>query len=123
MKPFIESNQLVMLGVIQEQHADRCLLFQQWKGLNFPVVQDAINANGIKEVPVYIAIDEYGIVRGRPRKPKGFADDFTQKTFSAPEEPATVVDSRIASSDFWQAQANQSASVENLVGLADSLIV
>ena len=71
-----------MLGIIQEQHADRCLLFQQWKGLDFPVVQDPFNANGINAVPVYVAIDEHGIVRGRPRKPDGFAADFIEQSFS-----------------------------------------
>ncbi len=123
MKPFIDSNQLVMLGLIQEQHADRCLLFQQWKGLDFPVVQDAINANGIKEVPVYIAIDEHGIVRSRPRRPKGFASEFIEKTFVASAESADIADSRTINPEYWQAKVDQTASVKNLLGLADSLVV
>lgn len=122
MKPFIENNNVVVLGVIQEQHADRCLLFQQWQGLEFPIAQDQFNANGIKEVPVYVAIDEFGIVRGHPRKPTGFADEFIHAEFEQPEEPAKTADLNAISPEHWRMRLKQVQSTENLVGLADSLL-
>ena len=123
MKPFIESGDLVMLGVIQEQHSERCRLFQQWQGLDFPVVQDLLNTNGIAVVPVYVAIDEYGIVRDLPRSPKTFANDFITKTFAPTEETAPVVESGTATAAWWQKRVDRSGSIRDLVGLADCLIL
>ena len=58
------------------------------------------NANGIKEVPVYVAIDEYGVVRGLPRQPVGFAADFIEQDFAEPESPADIVDSHSVSTEY-----------------------
>lgn len=58
----------MVLGVIQEQHAERCGLFVQWKQLSFPIVQDAFTEIGIAVVPVAVLIDEHGQVQvTRPR--------------------------------------------------------
>lgn len=123
MKPFIDRNELVVLGVIQEQHANRCRLFQQWKQLEFPVVHDQLNTNAITEVPVYIAIDAHGIVRGRPRRPAGFDEEFLSKTFPAPDSIPETVDLQEASVEFRRAQLSQPPSAASLTRLADSLIL
>jgi hypothetical protein len=66
-----------MLGIIQEQHPDRCALFMQWKQMDWPILVDSLNLYGIDVVPVTYAIDEHGIVRYiNPTR-----DDF--KTFVA----------------------------------------
>ena len=109
--------------VIQEQHAERCRLFQQWQGLDFPVVQDLLNTNGIDVVPVYVAIDENGIVRSLPRSPKSFANDFINMTFEPPDHSVPVIESETASTVWWQKRVEQSGSIENLLGWADSLIM
>jgi hypothetical protein len=122
MKPHIESGQLVMLGVIQEQHADRCRLFKQWKRLDFPIVQDQLNTNGIAVVPVYVAIDEHGIVRATPRSSRNFAAEFIDVDFPPPQEPASVLDAKTASVEYWIGDDSQQPSMSKLLGLADALI-
>ena len=52
-----------LVGIIQEQHPDRCRLFMQWKGMDWPVLVDSLNLAGLEVVPVAYAIDEQGIVR------------------------------------------------------------
>lgn len=54
--------QLILLGVIQEQHAERCRLFAQWKRFEWPIVHDPINLLGAQAVPIFVALDEAGIV-------------------------------------------------------------
>lgn len=80
---YVDDGSLVVLGVIQEQHAERCRLYAQWKNLNFPIAQDQLTANGLAVVPVVIFIDEHGIVRNnRPRVKQ--LEDFVKETFPAP---------------------------------------
>jgi hypothetical protein len=57
-----ERGDLVLLGVIQEQHANRCRLFAQWQEFDWPIVQDPFNKLGLRAVPIPVAIDEAGIV-------------------------------------------------------------
>ncbi len=52
-----------MLGIIQEQHPDRCRLFMQWKQMDWPVLVDSLNLLGVEVVPLTVLIDEQGIVR------------------------------------------------------------
>ena len=52
-----------MMGVIQEQHPDRCRLFMQWKQMGWPVAVDALNRLGFDAVPITFLIDEHGVVR------------------------------------------------------------
>ena len=57
------ADRLQLVGVVQEQHPDRCRLFMQWKRMDWPVLVDSLNLAGIEVVPVAYAIDEQGIVR------------------------------------------------------------
>lgn len=115
-----------MLGVIQEQHAERCRLFQQWKGLDFPVVQDMLNTNGIAVVPVYVAIDEHGIVRGLPRRADNFIDEFLKREFPAPKEVVSPIDIGAVLPSHWEEAAtsatSESARIHARLQLADCLI-
>ncbi len=58
-----------MLGIIQEQHSDRCRLFMQWKQMDWPVMVDSLNLLGVEVVPITLAIDEAGVIRGKLRDP------------------------------------------------------
>jgi hypothetical protein len=74
-----------MVGIVEEQHPDRARLFMQWKHMNWPVLVDSLNLLGVSVVPVTLAIDEHGIVRGvNPRK-ETIEQDFVARTF----EPLT----------------------------------
>lgn len=57
-----QSGDLVVLGVIQEQHADRCRLFSQWQGFDWTILHDPINLLAARAVPMFVAIDEAGVV-------------------------------------------------------------
>jgi hypothetical protein len=79
---WVKEGRLVLLGVTQEQHPDRCRLLAQWKGLSWPILHDPINVLGPSAVPLLVAIDEYGIVRDtRPRLDR-FEADFLSKAFA-----------------------------------------
>lgn len=54
---------IVQIGLIQEQHPDRCKLFMQWKQMDWPIMVDSLNLLGVKVVPITLFIDEYGIIR------------------------------------------------------------
>jgi tetratricopeptide (TPR) repeat protein len=81
-KDWVQEGKLVVLGVAQEQHADRCRLFAQWHQLKWPILYDPINLMGVRGVPIEIAIDEYGIVRNLKPDMKTFEEEFLNKTYS-----------------------------------------
>ena len=126
-QPLIESGRLVMLGVIQEQHAERCRLFQQWKQMQFPIVQDVINSNGIAVVPVYVGIDEHGYIRKIPRDPRQLQQEFVDVDYSgAKPDPAPAfsqVPVELATVAGWRSRVESHDSAANQLGLADALVV
>ena len=81
------------MGIIQEQHPDRCRLFMQWKRMDWPVLVDALNLYGVSAVPIAYAIDEAGIVRAVNPKPAEL-DAFLERPAPAPpaRPPATRLD-------------------------------
>jgi hypothetical protein len=52
---WVKDGKLVLLGVIQEQHADRCRLLAQWKGFRWPILHDPINVLEATGVPILTA--------------------------------------------------------------------
>jgi hypothetical protein len=89
----VKQGRLVLLGVTQEQHADRCRLFAQWKRFDWPILHDPINLLEAPAVPIVVAIDEHGIVRATSPRPETFAAEFLDKTFpdDAPPGPPRSV--------------------------------
>jgi len=63
VKDLVESGRLNMVGIIQEQHPDRCRLFMQWKQMGWPILVDSLNLLEVAAVPITVAIDEFGVVR------------------------------------------------------------
>ena len=91
-QPFIDNGELAVIGIIQEQHPERCRLYAQWKKLNWPIVYDQQNVLGIDVVPVPLLIDEHGVVRNTRPRPKELAG-FIGKKFAKPDglkQPAVV---------------------------------
>ena len=62
-KELQEAGKLQMLGIIQEQHPDRCRLFMQWMQMDWPILVDSLDLLQIGVVPMTVTIDEHGIVR------------------------------------------------------------
>lgn len=88
-KKWRDDGRLVLLGVTQEQHPDRCRLFAQWNRIDWPIVWDPINTLESAAVPLVVAIDEHGIVRALRPAVESFEQDFLAKTFAddAPTAP------------------------------------
>ena len=86
-RAWVKQGRLVLLGVTQEQHADRCRLFAQWKGFDWPILYDPINLLESPLVPIVVAIDEHGIVRAVRPRPETFAAEFLDKTFADDAPP------------------------------------
>ena len=81
-----------LVGLIQEQHADRCALFLQWKQMDFPVLVDTLNRTQVAAVPLLWALDEYGIVRAVRPDFEWFANEFLDSEYSEPESEAPLPD-------------------------------
>ena len=77
----------MLLGITQEQHADRCRLFAQWKRFDWPILHDPINLMEAPAVPIVVAIDEHGIVRSIRPRPETFAAEFLDKPFADDAPP------------------------------------
>jgi tetratricopeptide (TPR) repeat protein len=86
-RAWVKQGRLAVLGVTQEQHADRCRLFAQWKRFDWPILHDPINLLEAPAVPIVVAIDEHGIVRATRPRPETLAAEFLDKTF-ADDAPA-----------------------------------
>ncbi|MCH7729780.1 MAG: hypothetical protein IH991_25420 [Planctomycetes bacterium] len=80
-REWVKEGRLVVLGVTQEQHPDRCRLFAQWKKFDWPILHDPINIFQSQAVPIVVAIDEHGIVRSVRPRPQSFEREFLNMTF------------------------------------------
>ncbi len=78
-----KQGRLQMVGIIQEQHPDRCRLFMQWKQMNWPIMIDSLNIYANPVVPLTYAIDEHGIVRMVNPKPEKI-EEFLGRSYERP---------------------------------------
>lgn len=81
-KPFVDTEKLVVVGIAQEQHAGRVRLFAQWQNVEWPILHDAMNVVGVKDVPLLVAIDEHGVIRAVDPDLEKLAEDFISKEFT-----------------------------------------
>lgn len=91
-REWVRQGKLVIIGIAQEQHSERCQLFAQWHQLDWPILHDPINVMEVRGVPIDVAIDEHGIVRSLRADQKTLEEEFVDKAFApdvaaAPEEP------------------------------------
>lgn len=122
---WVRQGKLVVIGIAQEQHADRCRLFAQWHDLNWPILYDPINVMRVTGVPIEAAIDEHGIVRSLRPKAETFEQDFLDQTFvaggaSAPAHPPEATRPDLAA---LRRKAAQEESHEAWRNLGDALVL
>lgn len=84
-----ENDELVVIGITQEQHPERCQLFAQWHEIEWPILHDPIGLIGATAVPYFIAIDEHGIVRETRPRPQSFEEGFLAKSFEPTDSKPT----------------------------------
>ena len=81
LQSFVATDQLVVVGVVQEQHADRARLYAQWRQYGWPIFVDSLNLLDLEVVPVPVAIDASGIVRDQQLTPKIVVSRFIEAKF------------------------------------------
>ena len=77
--PHVKAGRLVAIGVVQEQHADRARLYQQWRQLGWPIFVDSLNLLGHKVVPIPVGIGPNGTVLAPRLRGRGL-DAFLDQT-------------------------------------------
>lgn len=75
------------LGLIQEQHPDRCRLFMQWKQMDFPILVDSLNLLDVAVVPMMVLIDEAGVVQAIRPDEKALAEFVAAPPAAVPLVP------------------------------------
>ncbi len=83
-KKWREKGDLVVVGITQEQHPDRCRLFAQWHGIDWPILWDPFNMTGSKVVPRVVLIDEHGVVRSKRANVESIEEMFLSRVFEKP---------------------------------------
>jgi tetratricopeptide (TPR) repeat protein len=86
-RDWVKAGRVVLLGITQEQHPDRCRLLAQWKGFNWPILHDPINIMTSDAVPIFVAIDEHGIVRDTSPRLETLEKEFVAKLFPDDARP------------------------------------
>lgn len=122
-RAWVNEGKLVLLGVTQEQHPERCRLFAQWKQFDWPILHDPINVLGSTAVPIVLAIDEHGIVRSTRPNVKTFERDFLAQSFA---DDAAATPERLAPAyppdfDALSRESVTNKSAENWRQLGDGL--
>lgn len=86
-----KEGRLKMIGIVQEQHADRARLFMQWKEMKWPLMFDPMNQLGVDVVPITLLIDEAGIVRSVNPSRDDLSEFLDGKTPDAAGSPPAKV--------------------------------
>ena len=82
-----DSGKVQIVGLIQEQHPDRCRLFMEWKKLDFPILVDSLNRIEVTAIPMMWALaDQSLVIETRPRM------DWIQGEFLELVYPAMIVE-------------------------------
>ena len=92
-----QQGRIQVLGIIQEQHPDRCRLFMQWKRMDWPVLVDSLNLLQVSAVPHTLLIDAEGVIQAINPKPQALelflnAEEIPMKTRDQ-KTPATMIPS------------------------------
>lgn len=78
-----------VIGITQEQHAERCQLWAQWQQIDWPILWDPFNLTGSAAVPIAMAVDESGVIRNLRLHPRKF-EQQVKKEFLDMEFPAMI---------------------------------
>ena len=120
MKSYVESGELIALGVVQEQHPDRTRLYRQWRQLDWPIFVDSMNTlEHVTVVPIPMAIDEIGIVVDAEFEPNKL-DAFMKvpRKYGTPVENYNVVSDSDLDSLLRLAKERQTSAAWRELGAA-----
>jgi len=121
-KELRKNGDLVVIGIIQEQHPDRCRLYAQWQQFDWPILHDPINQLDLRGVPIAIAIDEQGIVRDtRPRSSN--IEAFVARNFEATRDTSPAASPAVPNIESLANKAKKEKSSEAWRNLGDAQIL
>jgi hypothetical protein len=128
---WVKDGKLVILGITQEQHAERCQLLAQWHGFDWPILHDPINILEPLAVPVFVAIDEHGIVRSTKPVLASFKADFLDQSYSDDAQraaPARVTpllkkDTSTPDWDILRQNTSKTDTAAAWIALGDALVL
>ncbi|WP_169977222.1 tetratricopeptide repeat protein [Tautonia rosea] len=120
-RSWVNDGRLVLLGVTQEQHADRCRLFARWQEFEFPILHDPINVLQSEAVPILTAIDEHGIVRDLQPRLETFEAEFLDRSFPAEHTNAEVASAQPPDLDTLRNLARSNPTADAWRSLGDAL--
>ena len=120
-KQLVREKKLIVLGITQEQHPNRCQLFAQWQQFDWPILHDPINLMENKAVPIAVFIDESGIVRGMPRSAKQL-DTFLRAKSETDAEKRIAVSSK-RKLDELKSIANSKNDLKSWRNYGDGLVL
>ena len=118
VEPFVKSGELVVLGVVQEQHPDRAKLYKQWRQIDWPILVDSLNLLDLAVVPVPVTIDESGIVRHTGRMPSSLETEFVRKTYDTVKIGKNFNRAERADPQKLRQQVSESGGPTRLAGAA-----
>ena len=118
---WVRDGRLVVLGVAQEQHGDRCALFAQWYKIDWPILHDPINLMGVGGVPVVVAIDEHGVVRKLRPRPDTLEQDFLEKRYERPAQLEAGLSCSAPDLDALASHAKQTDTAQAWRELGDAI--
>ncbi|MCH8968762.1 MAG: hypothetical protein IIA66_06570 [Planctomycetes bacterium] len=114
----MKSGELVVLGVVQEQHPNRAKLYKQWRQIDWPILVDSLNLLDLAVVPVPVTIDESGIVRHAGRMPSSLATEFVRKTYDTVKIGKNFNRAERADPQKLRQQVSESGGPTRLAGAA-----
>ena len=91
--------------------------------MDFPVLHDPLNKLGIKVVPVFVAIDEHGIVRKTRTNVRSIESEFINRTFEAPQQPVSKIDKAHIRPEYFEKQIKSSPDAQAYIDLGDSHLI
>lgn len=122
-KKLIADGKLVVLGIAHEQHAERCRLFAQWKGIDWPILYDPLNLVRAESLPLIVAVDEYGVVREFEADPDKLEEAFLSKTFSPPKKTVNVGRAELPDPKVTRRKANDGRTAHVWREHGDALVL
>lgn len=118
-----ENGDVAFVGVVQEQHPERCQLFAQWKRFDWPILHDPVNVLSLRAVPVLTAIDEHGVVRQTHPNLRTIQTDFLDQSFTPPEETIPSVAAARPNIAELRDKAKAAPTYDTWKALGDALVL
>jgi hypothetical protein len=115
LKERVARGELRVIGLTQEQHADRCALYAQWRGFDFPILWDPFNLTRSAAVPMVMGVDANGVLRAQlsARRAEASLDEFLGMLWPAqvlePADPYPSLDLASSRADTYPRDPNSAA--------------